>query len=592
MSPNKASDEAAGNSKRGRDGDRDRRSLLVFLLILLLGFACLMITAQMAVTPDRIWQVPANMLSELNPDEGFETWERRIEPLRPEVMTPPPWDPRRILTPAGTAVVVPPVTLLPAPGTSTPEEVAVVPTPSPSATLLTRTPTPTQTPTGTPTSTPTPTPTSTSTSTPTPTPTPTRTSTPTPTTRPTFTSEPPSAPDTPTPTATATPTPTPTPVLPPTILSITPNQGVNSAPVPVIIRGANFFGTPTVTLGASESVTISAATADTLTGTVPAGLTPGVYALRVENPDGQSDILSPAYVVLSPVTTLETGDLVTFGTAPTSPANGDNDQVQVVFFEIPDTVTDTLYIRILDPDVGGSGAFDEQQGGSWNTATNFGLYGGSGAYDPAARRATFATTSDPGIRSGSLIISRTFAVSNTWEGAWYLLAAINPNQGEAVGNKRVFKLSVVGANGGDDGNRYNVALSTDPLANVLPAGSRIFAYSWTVPLPRSTSQRMYPYVRTGAPFFVQYNWDMDGASGTMTLLTPIRSINVPGSGISGNGVEASSSYRVDASEDGATWTVTMNFFTAGPWDDLTFWAEDGAGAALAMFTRPTMSSPP
>jgi hypothetical protein len=565
--------------------------LLVFLLILLLGFACLVITAQMAVTPDRIWQVPANMLSELNPDEALETWERRIEPLRPEVMTPPPWDPRRILTPAGTAVVVPPATLLPAPGTSTPEEVAVVPTPSPSATLLTRTPTPTQTPTGTPTSTPTPTPTSTSTSTPTSTPTPTGTSTPTPTPRPTFTSEPPSAPDTPTPTATATPTPTFTPVPPPTILSITPNRGVNSAPVPVIIRGANFFGTPRVRLGVGVSITISAATADTLTGTVPAGLTPGVYALRVENPDGQSDILSPAYVALSPVTTLETGDLVTFGTAPTSPGNGDNDQVQVVFFEIPDTVTDTLYIRILDPDVGGSGAFDEQQG-SWNTATNFGLYGGSGAYDPAARRARFATTSDPGIRSGSLIISRTFAVSNTWEGAWYLLAAINPNQGEAVGNKRVFKLSVVGANGGDDGNRYNVALSTDPLANVPPAGSRIFAYSWTFPLPRSTSQRMYPYLRAGARFFEQHNWDMDGASGTMTLLTPIRSINVPGSGISGPGVEASSSYMLDASEDGATWTVTMNFFTAGPWDDLTFWAEDGAGAALAMFTGPTMSSPP
>jgi hypothetical protein len=351
-----------------------------------------------------------------------------------------------------------------------------------------------------------------------------------------------------------------------------------------------------VTLGASVSVIISAATADTLTGTVPAGLTPGVYALRVENPDGQSAILSPAYVAFIPVSTLETGDLVTFGTAPSSPGNGDNDQVQVVFFEIPATVTDTLYIRILDPDVGGSGAFDEQQGGSWNTATNFGLYGGSGAYDPAARWAMFATTSDPGIRSGSLIISRTFAVSATLDGAWYEFAAVNPTQGEAVGSRRIFKLSVVGANGGDDGNRYNVALSTDPLANVPPAGSRIFAYSWTFPLPRSTSQRMYPYVRTGAPFFEQHNWDMDGASGTMTLLTPIRSINVPGSAISGNGVEASSSYRVDASEDGATWTVTMNFFTAGPWDDLTFWAEDeagaGVGAALAMFTRPTMSSPP
>jgi len=452
-------------------------------------------------------------------------------------------------------------TVLPTPGSPTPPPVVTTFTPPP------------------PTATPTP-PLPTATFTPRP-PTATPTSPPPPTT------EVPTSPPPP-PTKTFTPTPVP----PPTILTITPNQGVNSAPVPVVIRGANFFGTPTVRLGASVFIAISAATADTLTGTVPAGITPGVYALVVENPDGQSAMLSPAYTALIPVTTLETGDLMTFGTALTSPGNGDNDQVQVVFFEIPDTVTDTLYIRILDPDVGGSGAFDEQQGGGWDTSTNFSLYGGSGAYNPAACRATFATTSDPGIRSGSLIISRTFAVSNTWEGIWYLFAAITPNQGEAVGNKRVFKLSVVGANSGDDGNRYNVALSTDPVANVPPAGSRILAYSWTFSLPRSTPQRMYPYVRTGASFFEQHNWDMDGAIGTLTLLTPIRSIAVPGSGISGNGAEAWSRYRVDANEDGATWTVTMDFATAGPWDDLTFWAEDGAGVALAMFTHMTTNPPP
>jgi len=350
---------------------------------------------------------------------------------------------------------------------------------------------------------------------------------------------------------------------------------------------------PQAILGASVSINITDATDDTLTGTVPAGIVPGVYALKVENPDGQSAILSPAYVALEPASTLETGDLLTFGTAPSSPGNGDNDQMQVIFFEIPDTITDTLYIRILDPDVGGSSTFDEQQGGSWDTATTFGLYGGSGAYtNPAARQARFATTADPGISSGNLIISQTFAISGTLDGTWYTFATINPGQGETVGSRRVFKLSVIGANSGDDGNRYNVALSTDPLANVPPTGSRILGYSWTFPLPRNSPLRLYPYVPTGAQFFEQHNWDMDGATGTMRLHTPIRNIDVPGSDISGDGAEASSSFRVDASEDGATWTVTMNFIFPGPWDDLTFWAEDGAGTALAIFTRPTMSSPP
>jgi hypothetical protein len=79
----------------------------------------------------------------------------------------------------------------------------------------------------------------------------------------------------------------------------------------------------------------------------------------------------------------------------------------------------------------------------------------------------------------------------------------------------------------------------------------------------------------------------------MTLHTPIRDIAVPSGGISGDGAEASSSYRVDANEDVATWTVTLEFsYPIIPWDDLTFWAEDGAGVALAIFTRPTMSPLP
>lgn len=87
--------------------------MLVLFLALLLGFASFVCTAQMAVTPPRVWQVPASMLSELNPDEAFNTGGGRIEPLRPEVLTPPPWDPRNILTPVGTVVAVPLATSVP-----------------------------------------------------------------------------------------------------------------------------------------------------------------------------------------------------------------------------------------------------------------------------------------------------------------------------------------------------------------------------------------------------------------------------------------------------------------------------------------------
>ena len=121
MSPQREDDDIDANGSRSnRDRNRNRRDWLVFLLILLLGFACLLITAQMAVNPERVWRVPANMLSELNPDESLSTPGVPIEPLRPEVMTLP-WDPRTILTPGaeGTAIAVPVGTFVPA-LTSTP----------------------------------------------------------------------------------------------------------------------------------------------------------------------------------------------------------------------------------------------------------------------------------------------------------------------------------------------------------------------------------------------------------------------------------------------------------------------------------------
>jgi hypothetical protein len=587
VSSKNESDAAKGDSKGDRDRDRERRNLLVFLLILLLGSACLLCTAQMAVRPDRVWRIPANMLSELNPDEDLDTGEVRIEPVRPEVMTAA-WDPGRILTPAGTAVVVPPVAFAPVPtGTPTPREVAIVPTPSPSTTLPSPTPspTPTQTPTDTPTPTPTrtstPTPTSTATSTATPEPSPTHT----PPTRPSHT---PTPTDTPTPTSTSTPTPVP----PPSILSITPNQGVNSAPVPVVIRGANFFGMPAARLGINVPITISAATADTLTGTVPAGPVPGVYALTVRNPDGQSDILSPAYIALSPAdpdTTLETGYVSTLGPGA-SPEQGDDDHVQVIFLGVPGGTPGDLYVRVFDADTGGSVDEPGESPVNWNTTITYTLRGYADAYTlPDARS---AHPGPAGINSGTLLTQTVIGDNPAYDNNWELVfGPYSADDGELVGSSRVFKLVVEGATG-NDGNLYNVALSTDRSTNTAPAGSRVFAYSWTFPLPAALPQRLHPYVPPGTAFFEQHNWDMDRPAGSMTLHTPIRNIDVPESDISGNGHGASSQYRIDASEDEATWTVTMAFPSPGTWNDLTFWVEDGTGTALAIFACPTMASPP
>lgn len=598
--------------------DRKRREWLIFLLLLLLGFACLLCTAQVAVKQLTMWQVPADMFSELNPDEKLGTEVMPVEPLRPEVMTLP-WDPDTILTPVGTPSPVPTVVLVPLPtATATPQEVAEVPTPLPSTPTPTHpsSPTPTRTAAATPTSTPTdtptpaPTPTATPTTAPTPTPTATETATTTPvpppptnTPRP-ATNTPLPATDTPvpptdTPTFTPTPTDTPTPTPPPpSVLSITPNWGYNDADVPVVITGGNFFGAPTARLGSDVFIgNITLVAADTLNGTVRAGIPAGTYALTVINPDGQFDTLSPAYTALnppSPDTTLETGFLTTYGPAA-SRDEGDDDHVQVIFFEVPDSTTETLYVRIYDADTGGGGVSEGIDGPTmppYDTTMAYTLRG-AGGYTSEARR---SHPGPAGIDAGTLLTQMVIGNDPAYHNLWTLvLGPYQASDGHPVGSSRVFKLAVEGTSG-DDGNRYNVALSTASDSNVAPAGGRIFAYSWTFQATDTARPPLYPYVPVGTPNFAQYNWDADYVSGSITLRTPIQTILISGSGISGNSINfpadvASSSYLVQSGEDGSVWTVTIDFTFTEPGNDLTFWTA-GNGVDLAIFTHPTTAPPP
>ncbi|MBU0702297.1 MAG: IPT/TIG domain-containing protein [Chloroflexi bacterium] len=283
-----------GDRENGRE--RERRDWLLFLLILLLGFICMLGGAQLAINPPASWQVSAGMLSELNPDEGHEIGEVPVGPLRPEVMTPL-WDIDTILTPLseGTLVVAPTVVLgSPPTATPTPQGVAgASPTPSTVPTVLTPSPTPTPTATGT--SRPTPTATLTPTPTGTPTPTPTGTPTPTPTFTPTAIPTPTSPPP---PTNTPVP-PTPT-ALPPVVQAITPGTRVNTGTVGVTITGQNFRAGCSASLG-SVSLAVSSCAPTTILASVPVGIVAGYYTTTVTNPDLQSGALPSAYTATNPI---------------------------------------------------------------------------------------------------------------------------------------------------------------------------------------------------------------------------------------------------------------------------------------------------
>jgi uncharacterized repeat protein (TIGR01451 family) len=392
-----------------------------------------------------------------------------------------------------------------------------------------------------------------------------------------------------------------------TVTLLQPNSGFNDAPVGATVEGAGFAPGAAAQLGAwvLDTTWISE---QRLQVQVPAHIAAATYDLTVTNPGNGSVTLHNAYHALNrPLadTTLDSGFLGTYGAEPFfSPSQGDDDQIQVLFLEVPDGSPDPLYVRLFDPDCGDT--LDVINGFDWDTPFTFSLYGGAGAYT-----ATDAKSAHPaaGATSGTILATAVFTEDSSVDGRWFNLGQMDVSAGELVGGKRIFKLTVTGGPeppfmGGSraDLNVYNVALSTSPSSNSAPDGARIFAFSWTFVIPEATyaiPPRMFPYISANMSSFAQHNWDYDNdAFGTgqagMTIRTPTRTITIPDDGISGNNDLRSSDHPVLAEEHNTTWAVTCWAEPTGQLKDnlVTFWATDQSGTPLALFARTTTAPPP
>jgi len=379
----------------------------------------------------------------------------------------------------------------------------------------------------------------------------------------------------------------------PTVLGIDPNEGLSTMTTPVTITGTNFAATPEVLIGATPALAVTWVNSATLSGTVPAGMSPGVYNVTVRNPGptNPSDTLEHSFtvrgVVTSPNQVLDYALLRTNGREALD-GDGDDDKVQVIFFELPDTLPSdtTLYFNVFDPDCGG--AMDV---GAAATFT-FTVLGGDGAYTNELSRAPFFTdTNRAGILAGTTLVTRTFGVSATVDNTWVALNTdpITITLGERVDGKYIFKLAVEGFSG-TGGNVYDVSIGTSAATtDTVPAGTRIFAYGLTFHVPTAERPHLYPYVTSGATEVHQYNFDFDAPPGAMTFNTP--SGQVFSMAVSGNGTEATSSHNVAAVDRDATWTV--NAESGFGFDNcITFYATDQNGNALAIFGQPYGGAPP
>ena len=132
-------------------------------------------------------------------------------------------------------------------------------------------------------------------------------------------------------------------------LSVTemdPATAPNDIDVPVTITGADFINTPTVILGETELLNVSFDSTISLSATVPWGMIPGTYDLKVVNPGGEEAALVGAFTVTEGL-----GNAITNG-----PFGGETVQLKLKPGN-PDTVYALMF---------GAGLFRSDDGaGSW-----------------------------------------------------------------------------------------------------------------------------------------------------------------------------------------------------------------------------------
>ncbi|MBN2738786.1 MAG: hypothetical protein JXR70_17520 [Spirochaetales bacterium] len=192
---------------------------------------------------------------------------------------------------------------------------------------------------------------------------------------------------------------------------------------------------------------------------------------------------------------------------------GDPDQVNVIFFEVPDSLSEPIYFAINDPYNHANFPDSIGNGGS---STTFSLFGGSGCYSDIHSRDNFYTPVEKSAnyhRLGTLLDTQVY--DNTPNAGWFYFCGVSPNQGEHIGNKYYFKVVVEISGGSDYKNAYQLDISTDNTQGNVPdpvPGANAFSYSWCITVLDNASNtwNLFPFVpesATGQIIFSNFEFD-------------------------------------------------------------------------------------
>ena len=152
--------------------------------------------------------------------------------------------------------------------------------------------------------------------------------------------------------------------------------------------------------------------------------------------------------------------LVTFGSGSKT-SWGDDDFCQIFFFTIPKDQKKPVFLRVYDPETGGT--IDELKEVA-DTKTNISVYGGIGAY---THNDAQKEQPNGNFKSGIELARKTFTNQAEYNEKWYTFGPFNPAEGELVPEHGGYILKVViQGMSGNDGNLYKLFLSQDPVNNI------------------------------------------------------------------------------------------------------------------------------
>ncbi len=228
------------------------------------------------------------------------------------------------------------------------------------------------------------------------------------------------------------------------------------------------------------------------------------------------------------------------------PQEGDDDHQEVILLSVPRDMSERLYVRVFDPDLGGD---HDLVYGKPDTETRFMVYG----------------------RGDTLLMTRRFAADPATDGKWATLGELDPADANAVDGRRVFRLVVDGV-GGDDANLFTATVSLRDHRNLEPAGLELQDERPTVRMPdkRSLAELRFRVPEQSRSLTIR---NFDAANGEVAFVSAFRTQALAASA---QGDWKASTVQVDPEERGGIAAILFAGGDEVP-NDATFTVTDEAG---------------